>query len=72
MYLHTDPPPFLQDEPLRTGPLLFLRSINRVLGRAPLWLLPTLLLPALALPAGPAQGAGGLGGARAGPYGGPH
>lgn len=52
MHLHTDPPPFLNDEPLRTGPLLFLRSINRVLGRTPLWLLPTFLLPALALPVG--------------------
>ena len=48
----SDPPPFLHDEPLRVGPLLFLRSIRRVLGRAPLWLLPTLLIPALALPIG--------------------
>ncbi len=52
MPLPTDPPPFLHDEPLRTGPLLFLRSIRRVLGRAPLWIVPTLLLPALALPIG--------------------
>jgi len=52
MLLQTDPPPFLHDERLRVGPLLFLRSIRRVLGRAPLWLLPTLLLPALALPVG--------------------
>ena len=52
MPLPNDPPPFLHDEPLHLGPLLFLRSIRRVLGRAPLWLLPTLLLPALALPVG--------------------
>jgi hypothetical protein len=52
MLLPTDPRPFLHDEPMRTGPLLFLRSIRRVIGRAPLWLLPALLLPTLALPVG--------------------
>ena len=52
MPLPTDPRPFLHDEPMRTGPLLFLRSIRRVVGRAPLWLLPALLLPILALPVG--------------------
>lgn len=52
MALPTDPRPFLHDEPVRTGPLLFLRSIRRVVGRAPLWLLPALLLPTLALPVG--------------------
>lgn len=47
-----DPPPYLHDEPLRVGPFLFLRSIRRVLVRAPMWLLPTLVLPVLGLPVG--------------------
>jgi hypothetical protein len=52
MPLPNDPPPFLTDEPVRTGPLLFLRSISRVLGRSPLWLVPTLLMAGLAMPIG--------------------
>lgn len=49
-----EPKPFLNDEAVHTGPLLFLRSIARVLGRSPLWLLPTFLLALLALPVGQA------------------
>lgn len=43
---------YLTDEPVPTGPLLFLRSIRKVLGRAPLWLLTWAMLVLLALPIG--------------------
>ncbi len=45
-------PPFLTDEPVRTGPLLFLRSIRRVMSRTPLWLVPAIAIALLALPVG--------------------
>lgn len=42
---------YLTDEPVPTGPLLFLRSIRKVLSR-PLWLVTWVLLILLALPVG--------------------
>jgi len=43
---------YLTDEPVRLGPLLFLRSVSRILASPPLWLVPTGLLLLLALPIG--------------------
>lgn len=43
---------YLSDEPVRLGPLLFLRSVRRVLAGPPVWLLTSGLLLLLALPIG--------------------
>lgn len=43
---------YLTDEPVRLGPILFLRSVRRILAGPPIWLLPTALLLLLALPVG--------------------
>ena len=43
---------YLTDEPVPTGPLLFLHSIKKVLGRPPLWLVTWGLITLTALPVG--------------------
>lgn len=43
---------YLSDEPIQLGPLLFLRSVQRVLTGPPVWLLTTGLLLLIALPVG--------------------
>lgn len=45
---------YLTDEPAATGPLLFLRSIRRILARPPLWLATGGVIALLALPVGAA------------------